>query len=58
MKVAPAPLGGDRLGGAANIAENLRAGSGQDRQEGPVPAAKLRRSKKVGEGKRHQHLDW
>lgn len=57
MKVAPAPLGGDRLGGTANIAEHLRTGSGQDRQEGPVLAAELGRTKRVGEEKCHRHLD-
>lgn len=39
MKVAPAPLGGDGLGGTANVAERWRARSAQDRQEGHVPAA-------------------
>lgn len=57
MKVAPAPLGGDRLGGTANIPEHLRTRSGQDRQEGPVLAAELGRTKRAGEEKYHRHLD-
>ena len=40
MKGAPAPLGGDRLGGTANVAEHLRARSGQDRQEGTCPGCR------------------
>lgn len=42
MMAAPALLGGDRFGGSAGVAEHL---GGRNRQEGPVQAAKLKRSK-------------
>lgn len=42
MMAVPALLGGDRFGGSAGVAEYLGGGN---RQEGPVQAARLRRSK-------------